>query len=162
MTRSPFSGHQLTSSDVFLLNAPEDMVGSSGSLPFMKALSEELDSRSSSSICTARQASTPPPSSSEPQVQNAHLDDEDLEQLHLFEIVLKTIQHFFGGLDKLFDGVNDPREPRKIGYPLESLFAVGMLFARSRPHQGGYDGSLRTKASTRRRPEGTPSSTPTR
>jgi hypothetical protein len=52
---------------------------------------------------------------------------ERREQLKLIEIFLYTVTHFFGGFDQLFSRVSDPRDQRKIVYPLPSLAFVGIM-----------------------------------
>jgi len=49
------------------------------------------------------------------------------EQLAIFQAVLKTIQHFFGGLAALLADVSDPRDPRYVRYPLPALLCTGVM-----------------------------------
>ncbi len=49
------------------------------------------------------------------------------QQTSLIRILLVTAQHFFGGFERLFGNVTDPRHPVYITYPLPSVLATGML-----------------------------------
>jgi hypothetical protein len=42
-------------------------------------------------------------------------------------ILFKTVKHFFGGIERLFGGVSDPRNPKLITYPLDCLLFSGLL-----------------------------------
>jgi len=55
------------------------------------------------------------------------LDKDELEQLAIIDAVLGTLYHFFGGPAQIFQGIDDPRMPELITYPLEVLGFVGML-----------------------------------
>ena len=39
----------------------------------------------------------------------------------------ETVQHFFGGFDRLFQGITEPRTLAYITYPLVALMATGVL-----------------------------------
>lgn len=55
--------------------------------------------------------------------------EEEKELVGLIPSVLSTIRHFFGSFFSLFSKVNDPREPRKIKYPMKALsFACILMF----------------------------------
>lgn len=49
------------------------------------------------------------------------------EQLQLLEIVERTVKHFFGGWDKIFGDVSEPRAENLLTYPLSSLLFSGTL-----------------------------------
>jgi hypothetical protein len=49
------------------------------------------------------------------------------EQEALQEILLSTIEHFFGDIPSLFKGIQDPRNSEKITYPLASVAFAGVL-----------------------------------
>ena len=54
--------------------------------------------------------------------------DADIrEQASIFRAFVVTVQHFFGGFQRLFQGVTDPRHPAYITYPLPALMATGVL-----------------------------------
>lgn len=56
------------------------------------------------------------------------LDHEDKKQREsLILSVLSTIRHFFGSFFPLFNKVKDPRDPRKITYPMKTLCFAGIL-----------------------------------
>jgi hypothetical protein len=55
------------------------------------------------------------------------LDADTQEQAALFKACLATIQHFFGGFERLFQDVADPRHPAFIVYPLPVILATGVL-----------------------------------
>jgi len=55
------------------------------------------------------------------------MDQDEQEQLAIIKASLQTIQHYFGGVTKLFDSVDDPRVPYLITYPLEALTFAGVL-----------------------------------
>jgi hypothetical protein len=55
------------------------------------------------------------------------LDEDEQEQAHLLKIMLGTSQHYFGDFKQLFQGVNDPRNPKLITYPVEALLFTGTL-----------------------------------
>ena len=55
-------------------------------------------------------------------------DDEDArQQVALLQALLVTVQHFFGGFQRLFGAVTDPRHLHYITYPLSALLATGVL-----------------------------------
>jgi hypothetical protein len=49
------------------------------------------------------------------------------EQACIFRALVVTVQHFFGGFHRLFQGVSDPRHPAYITYPLPALMTTGVL-----------------------------------
>lgn len=49
------------------------------------------------------------------------------EQEELLKILVKTLTHFFGGWQALFEGVSDSRNPELITYPLEALLCTGTM-----------------------------------
>jgi hypothetical protein len=51
----------------------------------------------------------------------------DKEQEALIGILIKTVEHFFGSFQKMFRGIEDPRDQEKITYSLPSLCAAGVL-----------------------------------
>jgi hypothetical protein len=53
--------------------------------------------------------------------------EEEKELRSLIPSVLSTIRHFFGSFFPLFNKVKDPREPRKIEYPMKALSFAGIL-----------------------------------
>jgi hypothetical protein len=56
------------------------------------------------------------------------LVDPDIQQQEaLLSIFLVTVQHFFRGLNSLFQPVKDPRDPLHIIYPLPALLTAGLL-----------------------------------
>lgn len=54
-------------------------------------------------------------------------DEHALQQSALIRCLLITVQHFFGGFQRLFADVLDPRHPALITYPLASVLATGTL-----------------------------------
>jgi len=55
-------------------------------------------------------------------------DDEDArQQVALLKALLVTVQHFFGGFQRLFGRVTDPRQPAYITYPLPAVLTTGVL-----------------------------------
>lgn len=52
---------------------------------------------------------------------------ENQEQKEMLKAFLGTVQHFFGGMVKLFEGVMDVRDPDLITYPMEALLSTGVL-----------------------------------
>lgn len=55
-------------------------------------------------------------------------DDEHVrQQVALIKSLLVTVQHFFGGFNRLFGSVADPRHPAYITYPLPSVLTTGAL-----------------------------------
>jgi hypothetical protein len=61
--------------------------------------------------------------SSDEQLRDADIE----EQASLFKAFMVTVQHFFGGFNRLFKGVSDPRNPAYITYPLPALMTTGVL-----------------------------------
>jgi len=58
----------------------------------------------------------------------AHPLDADIqEQTAIFKALVVTVQHFFGGFGRLFQGMTDPRNPVYITYPLVALMTTGVL-----------------------------------
>lgn len=55
------------------------------------------------------------------------LDADEQEQAQLLRAVLGTLQHYFGSMRRIFEGVNDPRNPVLIDYPLEALLFTGIF-----------------------------------
>lgn len=54
--------------------------------------------------------------------------DADIrEQASIFRAFVVTVQHFFGGFQRLFQGVTDPRHAAYITYPLPALMTTGVL-----------------------------------
>ncbi len=49
------------------------------------------------------------------------------QQTELIQVLLITVQHFFGGFTQLFKDVHDPRQPAFITYPLEAVLSAGLL-----------------------------------
>mgnify|MGYP001135106605 CR=1 FL=1 len=49
------------------------------------------------------------------------------EQVSVFKTLVVTVHHFFGGFERLFQGLTDPRNPDQITYPLAVLMATGVL-----------------------------------
>ena len=59
---------------------------------------------------------------------NEDLPDADIqEQTAIFKALVMTVQHFFGGFSRLFQGMTDPRNPVYITYPLVALMTTGVL-----------------------------------
>jgi hypothetical protein len=61
------------------------------------------------------------------QTITAAMDEHALQQSALIRCLLVTVQHFFGGFQRLFANVIDPRHPAFITYPLPSVLATGTL-----------------------------------
>jgi len=61
------------------------------------------------------------------QTVTAAADEHALQQNALIRCLLVTVQHFFGGFQRLFANVIDPRHPAFITYPLPSVLATGTL-----------------------------------
>jgi len=61
------------------------------------------------------------------EVRNGSLCRDEEEKKTLLSAVISTIHHFFGGLSPLFKKITDPRDQRKITYPLTSLVFAGIL-----------------------------------
>jgi hypothetical protein len=55
------------------------------------------------------------------------LDADEQEQAHLLRAVIGTLQHYFGRIGQIFEGVNDPRNPVLIDYSLAVLLFTGLL-----------------------------------
>ena len=55
------------------------------------------------------------------------LDADNQEQAALFKAFMVTVQHFFGGFKRLFQGVTDPRHPAYITFPLPSVLTTGVF-----------------------------------
>ena len=56
-------------------------------------------------------------------------DDEDArQQVALLKALLVTVQHCFGGFQRLFGTVTDPRHLHYSTYPLSALLATGLGF----------------------------------
>jgi hypothetical protein len=60
-------------------------------------------------------------------VTTAAEDEHTQQQSALLRCLLVTVHHFFGGFQRLFANVPDPRHPALITYPLASVLATGML-----------------------------------
>lgn len=61
--------------------------------------------------------------------KNKEFQKTKLEKEH-FELLGSmsgTVKHFFGGWDKIFGEVSDPRVENLLTYPLSSLLFTGML-----------------------------------
>ena len=54
-------------------------------------------------------------------------DEHALQQRALIRCLLVTVQHLFGGFERLFRSVTDPRHPVFITYPLASVLTTGTL-----------------------------------
>lgn len=54
-------------------------------------------------------------------------DTEEQAQASVLKTLLATTQHFFGNFTHLFAGVNDPRRPEWITYPLPAVLFAGVL-----------------------------------
>jgi len=53
--------------------------------------------------------------------------DHLIQQTALMKAFLGTVKHYCGNWKKLFAGVQDPRNPKLITYPLDSLLFTGMF-----------------------------------
>ncbi len=62
-----------------------------------------------------------------PQLAEQSLDADQQAQVDLIKVLVVTVQHFFGGFERLFRDVRDPRHPAFITYPLWSVLATGVL-----------------------------------
>jgi hypothetical protein len=60
-------------------------------------------------------------------VELKELDEDEQEQAQLLRAVLGTLLHYFGRVGQMFEGVNDPRSPVLIDYPLEVLLFTGIF-----------------------------------
>ena len=49
------------------------------------------------------------------------------EQVSILKSLVVTVQHFFGGFERLFQGLTDQRNPVDVTYPLSVLMATGVL-----------------------------------
>jgi len=57
-------------------------------------------------------------------------DEEAREQARLLKAFFGTTKHYFGGFDRLFKGVSDPRHADLVTYPLAGLLFTGVwMFA---------------------------------
>jgi hypothetical protein len=54
-------------------------------------------------------------------------DVEAQGQAKILKAFLGTVKHYFGGFERLFKGVSDPRQPLLITYPLAGLLFIGVL-----------------------------------
>jgi hypothetical protein len=62
-----------------------------------------------------------------------HTQDADVqEQEAIFKAFVVTVQHFFGGFNRLFQDMTDPRHPVYIKYPLPVLMSTGVLMYQMR------------------------------
>jgi hypothetical protein len=55
------------------------------------------------------------------------LDPDSQKQVSILKAFLMTVQHFFGGFGRLFQGLTDPRDPAYITYPIPVLMMTGTL-----------------------------------
>ncbi len=55
------------------------------------------------------------------------LDKDEQEHAQLLRATLGTIYHYFGSIEDMLAGANDPRNPLQIEYPLEALLFTGTL-----------------------------------
>ena len=55
------------------------------------------------------------------------VDADYQQQVALFKAFVVTVQHFFGGFERLFQGLTDPRHPAYITYPVPVVMATGVL-----------------------------------
>ncbi len=55
------------------------------------------------------------------------LDEDQQKQFQMLRAVLGPVQHYFGGIEQMFEGVNDPRNSALIDYPLEVLLFTGIF-----------------------------------
>ena len=61
-------------------------------------------------------------------LQHLSITDQD-EQIKILGLFFYTAWHFFGDIRKLFAGITDPREPKKIVYQVGDLaFAAMFMF----------------------------------
>lgn len=54
-------------------------------------------------------------------------DEEARKQAHMLKAFLGTVKHYFGGFERLFQAVRDPRHAAFITYPLAGLLFTGVL-----------------------------------
>ncbi len=66
-----------------------------------------------------------PPSSEKAETAPLELSQQQMQTL--LHIALATTTHFFGPPDRYLAGVEDPRDPAKITYPLPCLLFTGLL-----------------------------------
>lgn len=66
-----------------------------------------------------------PPSSESAEAAPLELSQQQMQTV--LHIALATITHFFGPPDRYLAGVDDPRDPAKITYPLPCLLFTGLL-----------------------------------
>ena len=63
-------------------------------------------------------------------VEGREWDEEAREQARILKAFFGTAKHYFGGFERLFKGVSDPRHPDWITYPLAGLLFTGVwMFA---------------------------------
>ena len=55
------------------------------------------------------------------------LDEDEQKHAQLLRAMLGTIYHYFGSIEDMLEGANDPRNPLLIEYPLEALLFTGTL-----------------------------------
>ncbi len=60
-------------------------------------------------------------------VNEEEWDEEASKQARLLKAFFGTTKHYFGGFNRLFNGVSDPRHPDLITYPLAGLSFTGVL-----------------------------------
>jgi len=54
-------------------------------------------------------------------------DELTQQQTNLIKSLIVTVQNFFGGFGRIFQGVGDPRHPAFITYPLPAVLTSGVL-----------------------------------
>ena len=54
-------------------------------------------------------------------------EPHERQQFSLLRSLLYTVSHFFGGVNRMFENVTDPRDPEKITYTLPCLNFAGIL-----------------------------------
>ncbi len=54
-------------------------------------------------------------------------DELTQQQTNLIKSLVVTVQNFFGGFGRMFQGVRDPRHPAFITYPLPTVLTAGVL-----------------------------------
>jgi hypothetical protein len=70
--------------------------------------------------------------------------DHQVQQTALLKAFFGTTRHYFGNWNTLFAGVQDPRNPKMITYPLDSLLFTGVfLFACRLGSRRGVQAKLR-------------------
>jgi hypothetical protein len=55
------------------------------------------------------------------------LDEDEQKHAQLLRAMLGTIYHYFGSIEDMLEGANDPRNPLLIEYPLEALLFTATL-----------------------------------